>query len=103
MMTLDDALLHLGYDEVDETITRKVTSELEEAETYLQGAVGADIFDLMPEDPRVNILLKAYLDDLHDDKGTTSAKASNAKRDMIHSTEWQLKLELAKAREEAEG
>ena len=101
-MTLDDALLHLGYDEVDETITKKVTSELEEAETYLKGAVGDDVFDLMPEDPRVNILLKAYLDDLHDDRGTTSAKANNSKREMIHSTEWQLKLELARTREAAE-
>lgn len=102
MLTLDDALLHLGYDEVDEKITRTVTRELEEAETYLQGAVGADIFDLMPEDPRINTLLKAYLDDLHDDRGTTSAKANNAKRDLIHSTEWQLRLELARLREEAE-
>lgn len=101
-MTLDDALLHLGYDEADEAIIKKVTSELDEAEAYLQGAVGMDVFDLLPDDPRVNILLKAYLDDLHDDRGTTSAKASNAKREMIHSTEWQLRLDLAKAREDAE-
>ena len=102
MMTLDEALRHLGYDEVDDTIVSRVTSELEEAEAYLKGAVGTDVFDLMPEDPRVNILLKAYLDDLHDDRGTTSAKANNAKRSMIHSVEWQLKLELAKLREEEE-
>lgn len=101
-MTLDEALRHLGYDEVDDTIVSRVTSELEEAEAYLKGAVGTDVFDLMPEDPRVNILLKAYLDDLHDDRGTTSAKANNAKRSMIHSVEWQLKLELAKLREEEE-
>lgn len=102
MLTLEGALRHLGYDEVDEVITTKVTEELAEAESYLKGAVGDDIFDLMPEDPRVNTLLKAYLDDLHDDRGTTSAKANNAKRDMIHSNEWQLKLELARAREKAE-
>lgn len=102
MLTVDEALQHLGYDEVDDIIVKKVTSELEEAETYLKGAVGTDVFDLMPEDPRVNILLKAYLDDLHDDRGTTSAKANNAKRSMIHSVEWQLKLELAKLREEEE-
>lgn len=101
-MTLDDALLHLGYDEVDATITKQVTSELEEAETYLRGAVGDDIFDLLPEDSRVNILLKAYLDDLHDNRGTTSAKASNAKRELVHSTEWQLRMTLSRMREEAE-
>ena len=101
MLTIDDALLHLGYDEPDDVITRKVTAELDEAEAYLQGAVGLDVFDLLPGDPRVNILLKAYLDDLHDDKGTTSAKAGNAKRELIHSTEVQLKMELVRAREEA--
>lgn len=103
MLTIDTALLHLGYDEVDEAITQNVTAELEAAKRYLQGAVGMDIFDLMPEDLRVDILLKAYLDDLHDDRGTRSAKAGNAKREMIHSTEWQLRLELARKREEAAG
>lgn len=101
MLTIEDALDHLGYDEVDEKITKTVTEELEGAKSYLQGAVGADIFELMPNEPRVDILLKAYIDDQHDDRGTTSAKAGNAKREMIHSTEWQLKLELARKREEA--
>ena len=100
MLTVDEALLHLGYDEADDYITEVVTSELTEAQAYLQGAVGADLFELMPEDPRINILVKAYLDDLHDDRGT-SAKTSNAKRDMIHSAEWQLRLELARRREGA--
>jgi hypothetical protein len=101
MLTLDDALDHLGYDEVDAKIAKTVTKELAGAKSYLQGAVGADIFDLMPDDERVDILLKAYLDDLHDDRGTTSAKAGNAKREMIHSTEGQLRLELVRKREEA--
>lgn len=101
MLTLEEALRHLGYDEVDDAITATVADELEEVKSYLQGAVGADIFDLMPEDPRVGILLKAYLDDVHDDRGTTSAKAGNAKRELVHSTEWQLRLELARKREEA--
>ena len=101
MLTINDALAHLGYDEPDELITNKVTAELDEAEAYLQGAVGMDVFDLLPTDPRVNILLKAYLDDLHDDRGTTSAKAGNAKRELISSTEAQLKMELVRAREGA--
>ena len=101
MLTVIDALNHLGYDEADEVVTRLISSELEEARAYLQGAVGVDIFDLMSDDPRVDILLKAYLDDLHDDRGTTSAKAGNAKREMVRSSEWQLRLELARKREEA--
>lgn len=100
MLTLNDALRHLGYDEVDEAISQTVTEELEEAEAYLKGAVGDDIFDLMPDDRRINILLKAYLDDRHDERGTRSAKAGNAKREQVHSTELQLRLALAKKREE---
>ena len=101
MLTLEGALRHLGYDEVDEVTTAKVTDELDEARSYLQGAVGEDIFDLLPDDHRVDILLKAYLDDLHDDRGTTSAKANNAKREMVNSTEIQLRMTLARKREEA--
>ena len=101
MLTIADALEHLGYDEVDDSITRTVNSELAEATGYLRGAVGADVLELMPDDSRVDTLMKAYLDDLHDDRGITSAKAGNAKREMIHSIEWQLRLELAQTREEA--
>lgn len=101
MLTLEGALCHLGYDEVDEAITERVAAELAESRSYLQGAVGEDIFDLLPDDPRVDILLKAYLDDLHDERGTASAKAANAKRDLVHSTEWQLRLTLSRRREEA--
>ena len=101
MLTIVDALYHLGYDEVDELITEKVTNELNEASSYLQGAVGEDVFELLPDDPRVDILLKAYLDDLHDDRGTTSAKANNAKRELVNSTEWQLRMTLSRKREEA--
>lgn len=102
MLTLNEALAHLGYDEVDEVISKKVGQELAEAEYYLRGAVGDDVLELMPDDPRVNLLLKAYLDDLHDDRGTTSAKANNAKRELINSTEWQLRMELVRLRESAE-
>lgn len=103
MLTIEGALNHLGYDETDHVILDKVNSELEEARSYLQGAVGEDIFELLPDDHRVDILLKAYLDDIHDSKGTTSAKAGNATRAMIDSTEWQLRLTLSRKREEAAG
>lgn len=103
MLSVLDALRHLGYDEHDEVTSREVAEELEEAKQYLRGAVGEDLFDLLPEDPRIRTLLKAYLDDLHDERGTHSAKAANAKRDMIASTEWQLRLSLSRKREEAAG
>lgn len=103
MLDLNDALLHLGYDNPDEFITKNVEGNLKEAEAYLKGAVGEDVLKLLPDDERVDILLKAYLDDLHDDRGTTSAKANNAKRAMIDSAEKQLRLKLVREREKAGG
>lgn len=100
MLTVIDAMDHLGYDQADEVVTRLISKELDQARAYLKGAVGGDIFDLMPDDDRVDLLLKAYLDDLHDDRGTTSAKAGNAKRELILSSENQLRMELIRKREE---
>lgn len=102
MLTIEGALKHLGYDEVDEVIRENVANELESAKSYLQGAVGEDVFDLLPDHPTVDSLLRAYLDDQHDERGT-SAKAGNAKSERVHSQEWQLRLKLAQLRAEAEG
>lgn len=102
MLTIEGALKHLGYDVVDEVIRENVTAELEGAKSYLQGAVGADVFDLLPDHPTVDSLLRAYLDEMHDERGT-SAKSGNAKREMVHSQEWQLRLKLADLRATAEG
>lgn len=104
MLTIEGALQHLGYekDEIDEVIRANVTAELEGVKSYLQGAVGADVFDLLPDHPTVESLLRVYLDDIHDERGL-SAKSSGAKREMVHSQEWQLRLELARRRAETEG
>lgn len=103
MPTYEEALIHLGFDYVDETIEQKVRKCLASAERYLRGTVGEDIWELLPGDERAGELVLAYLADIYDERGTTSAKAANAKREMISSMEWQLKLELARKREEAEG
>lgn len=103
MLTIEGALQHLGYDEKDDIITANVTAELEIAKSFLQGAVGADVFDLLPEHPTVDGLLRVYLDEIHDERQGTSSKSSGAKRDMVNSQEWQLRLELARLRDEAEG
>jgi hypothetical protein len=100
MLTIDDALAHLGIDYADGQVTRNVARALQDAQSYLQSAVGADVFELLPDDSKVDRLVLAYLSDLYDERGT-SAKAGNAKRDMIHSMELQLRLELARIRETA--
>lgn len=98
--TLEELMRYLGIDYPDEMVTANVADALKDAEAYLQSSVGADVFDLLPNDPKVARLLKVYTKDFYDERGT-SAKAGNAKRAMVHSMEWQLRLELARKREEA--
>lgn len=100
MPTIEEALQYLGIDYADDLVTANVTRALEDAKAYLQSAVGADIFELLPDDPKARRLVLTYLQDLYDERGT-SAKAGNAKREMVHSMEWQLRLELAAKREGA--
>lgn len=104
MLTLKDALGHLGYDpeETDETVKRNVQRALNAADATLRGAVGDDIHTYLPDDPRVDTLTLAYLDDLYDTRGVY-AKAENALRSLIHTQELQLRLELRRAREAGEG
>jgi uncharacterized phage protein (predicted DNA packaging) len=103
MPTVEDFLRYLGYDQTDAMIQKNATSALEDAKAYVQGALGEDAFELLPNNPKLNRLVKVYAKDLYDERGSTSAKAGNAKRDMIHSMELQLRLELARKREEREG
>lgn len=100
MLTINEALDHLGIDYADEKVTRNVGSALKDAQRYLQGTVGADVFDLLPDDERVERLVKVYLTEIYDEP-STSAKAGNAKREMVHSMELQLRMELARLREGA--
>lgn len=100
MPTVDEIMQHLGIDYADEAILANVTCALDDAKSYLQSAVGADVFELLPDDPKVKRLVKIYAKEMYDERGS-SAKAGNAKREMVHSMEWQLKLELARKREEA--
>jgi hypothetical protein len=100
VLTIEDALAHLGIDYTDDVVRRNVNSALEDARSYLRGAVGDDIYTYLPDDHRVDRLEKCYLTDLYEERGT-SAKEGNATRNLIASMELQLRLELARAREAA--
>lgn len=100
-LTVDELLLHMGIDERDAQIIANATSALDDAEAYLRSAIGDDVFELLPDDPKLTRLWKVYAQDMYDER-STSAKAGSAKRDMVHSMEWQLRMELARAREGAD-
>lgn len=100
MVTLDDAMDHLGIDYPDPMITKNVTQALATAMETLKGAVGKDVEDLMPDSSRADRLVLIYLDDLYSEKGV-STKVSGATRLLVASMVLQLQCELQILREEA--
>lgn len=101
MPTIDEALEYLGIDYEDAVTTANVARALDTAVKTLHGAVGADVEDLLPDDPRARELVLIYLDDLYSTRGI-SAKVSGATRQLVHTMELQLTLELRTLRREVE-
>lgn len=100
MPTVDEALAYLGIDYPDPVVTANVTRALATAEKTLHGAVGEDVEDLMPDDPRAKELVLIYMDDLYSERGV-STKVSGATRRMVADMVMQLQLELRTLREAA--
>lgn len=98
MPTYDDALNYLGIDYADVLVQANVTRALAAARKVLEGAVGADVWELLPEDPRAAELVLIYLDDLYSDRGV-SAKVSGATRRLVATMVLQLQLDVQAARE----
>lgn len=97
MPTIGEALDYLGIDYTDDAVTRNVTRALAAADKTVRGAVGADIWDLMPNDERAKELVLIYTDDLYSNRGM-SAKVSGAVRLSVATVELQLRLELGALR-----
>lgn len=102
MPTYEEALDYLGIDYADDVVKRNVTRAQATAAKTLQGAIGADVLQLMPDDERVKELALIYTDDLYSTRGV-AAKVSGATRQLVHTMELQLRMELRKLRKEAAG
>lgn len=98
MLTIDEAIASLGIDYADDVVKANVRRKLAAAQQTLYGAVGEDVFELLPDDGRAIELLTTYLDDLYYNRGV-SAKVSGATRRMVADMELQLRMELRKLRE----
>lgn len=102
MITVNEALIHLGYEEADAddpVVMAHVKRILNAAISTLKGAVGDDVISLMPNDPRAIELVTQYMDDLHSNSGTTSNKVNTATRYFTQTLELQLQCELNRLRE----
>lgn len=102
MPTIEDVLAYLGIDYADEVVTKNVQRAMNAAQATLRGSIGDDVDTYLPGDQRVTELLMIYVDDLYSERGV-SAKVSGATRQLVNTMEWQLRLELARAKEAAGG
>lgn len=105
MPTIEEALLYKGMTPDvyagDTVVETNATRALKTARQTLLGAVGDDVEQYLPGDPRVEELVLIYFDDLYSERGV-SAKVSGTVRRLVFDMEQQLRLELA-AKKEAAG
>ena len=98
MVTIKDALEHLGYDEYDGVIVRKVQRALDSGFAQLRGAVGDDVEQYLGDDPRVDDLVLCYTSEAYDNR-EGSQKQMSVRSRHAHDLELQLKMELRRRRE----
>lgn len=104
MPTIEEALLYKGFTpeeyEGDKVVQGNAERALKTARQTMLGAVGADVEEYLPDDPRIEELTLVYFDDLYSERGV-SAKVSNATRRLVSDMELQLRMELRDAKEAA--
>lgn len=100
MVTIEDALEHLGYDDHDEVIDRKVQRALNTGYAKMRGAVGEDVENYLPDDPRIDDLVLCYTAEAYDNREGGQKQASVRSR-HAHDLELQLKAELRRKKREA--
>ncbi|MDE6730067.1 MAG: hypothetical protein K2J71_04750 [Oscillospiraceae bacterium] len=102
-LTTEEALYFLGIDYADEMITANVNDAISMADAVLKGAIGDDVFQYFPDDPRLKHLQKLYTADAYNERYlqlSSNTKSANAQRYQIQTLELQLKLELRRKKEE---
>ena len=100
MPTMQDALFYLGIDEVDDMIETNVKRSMATATKRLHGAIGPDVEDYLPDDPRIHELVLIYTRESYDADSLTD-KARAALKHQRDDLEPQLRLELRDAKEKA--
>lgn len=102
MPTVEDALDYLGIDYADDMVIRNVSRALKAAIAVVLGSVGEDVETYLPNNAKVKELVLLHTADLYDERNTTTLKGNAVNRRIVESMEWQLRLELKRAREAAQ-
>ncbi|MDE6730875.1 MAG: hypothetical protein K2J71_08910 [Oscillospiraceae bacterium] len=100
MPILEETLDYLGIDYVDDAVRRNAQMALDAAADVIRGAVGDDVYEMLPDSRKLKELTLLHTADLYDERNTTTPKANAVNRKIVDSMEWQLKLELRRKKEE---
>lgn len=102
--TIEDQKAYSGIDYADEMVEKNLTLALATANRTLEGAIGADVKELLPDYEIAHTLVLIYGDDLYSNRGvlnSENAKVSGATRRMTHDLEEQARMEYRKAKAKA--
>ena len=100
MPTLEEALAYLGIDYADDAVRQNAQGALDAAVDVIRGAIGDDVYEMLPDSKKLKELTLLHTADLYDERNTTTPKANAVNRRIVDSMEWQLKLELRRKKEE---
>ena len=95
MVTLQDALDYLGIDETDDVIERRVVKAMQSGEAMMRGAVGEDVREMLPDDPRIDELALYFTGEAYDDRAGSQKQVSVRSR---YACDLELQLKTARRR-----
>lgn len=101
MPVLEEALDYLGIDYADEIVSQNVQRALNAAAGVVKGAVGDDVYELLPDSEKLKEFTLLHTADLYDERNTTTLKTAAVNRRIITVMELQLKMEYRRKKEES--
>lgn len=93
---------YIPTDAEDPLISENLQRALDAAVSAVQGSVGEDIDEVLPDDPRIDQLILLYAKDLFEERDLTG-KAGAGQRALISTLETQLRLERRRRLKEMNG
>lgn len=98
-LTTDDINAYLGIDYEDDATEANRDRCFASAQELVRSSIGADVYELLFNDSKVDELTLIYTDELYSNRGMESGKMNSSVRRIVDYLELNLRSELRKARE----
>lgn len=97
-VTLEEAAIDLGFDEVDDMVAARLNRLIKMADGYIMGAVGDDY---PRQDPRAKELALILINDFYDNRNYTEPRITSKVRALLITLETQLLCEMRRLQDGA--